>query len=107
MIDRLDNPCFGLRLSQRWVGDGRARKLASVRAVTDDQIPLPEEIQKMLAWAIETGRPEWWLWVYIDATLGLRPSEVNALRVEDFDFGRQTVNVVRSAPDRLIPTIGT
>ena len=104
LVARPDNPCNELRIARRSVADGRDRKLASVKAVTDDQIPSPDEIQKMLMWAVETGRPEWWLFVYIQATLGLRPSEVCALRVEDFDFDRHVVRIERAAPARADPT---
>jgi integrase len=103
LVARRDNPCLDLRLTLRTASDGRNRKLAAVHAVTEDQIPNPGEIQKMLMWGVETGRRDWWLWVYIDATLGLRPSEVCALRVEDFDPSRGLVVIDRSAPDRSDP----
>lgn len=103
IVARRDNPCLDLRLSLRRASDGRNRKIGAVKAVTDDQIPTPGEIQKMLMWAIETGRPAWWLWTYIAATLGLRPSEVCALRTGDFDRSRGLVVIERSAPDRSDP----
>jgi integrase len=104
IVARRDNPCTDLRLALRTASDGRNRKLASVKAITEDQIPTPGEIQKMLVWAIETDRREWWLWVYIAATLGLRPSEVCALQCEDFDDSRGLVIIERSAPDRSDPS---
>lgn len=103
IVARRDNPLLDLRLAARRASDGRNRKLASVNAVTNDQIPTPGEIQKMLIWSLETGRDVWWMWVYVAATLGLRPSEVCALRAEDFDLTRNVVNVERAAPDRSDP----
>jgi integrase len=103
LIARRDNPCVDIRLARRDGTDGRNRKGSSIRAVTDDEIPTPGEIQKMLMWSIETGRPDWWLWVYVASTLGLRPSEVCALRAEDFDRGRLIVRIDRSTPDRSAP----
>jgi integrase len=103
IIARRDNPCLDVRMARRDATDGRNRKQSSVRAVTDDQIPTPGEVQKMLIWAIETDRRVWWLWVYIAATLGLRPSEVCALQAEDFHAGRRLVTVSRSVPDRADP----
>ena len=104
LIGRTDNPSLDLRLSLRRASDGRNRKLAHVKAVTDEQIPTPGEVQKMLMWSLESGRRTWWLWVYIDATLGLRPSEVCALRRDDFDPVRGTVRIERSVPSRFDPT---
>ncbi|HYZ92094.1 MAG TPA: tyrosine-type recombinase/integrase [Actinomycetota bacterium] len=72
--------------------------------MTDDEIPTPGEIQKMLVWAIETDRRVWWLWMYVAATLGLRPSEVCGLRREDFDPTKRSVTIQRSVPDRADPT---
>jgi integrase len=104
VVARRDNPCVDVRLVRRDAADGRNRKGASIRAVRDEEIPTPGEIQKMLVWSLETGRVTWWLWVYIDSTLGLRPSEVNALQVEDFDFERRVVRIERAAPDRSDPS---
>lgn len=104
LLARRDNPCIDVRLSRRESGDGRARKGSSIRAVTDEQIPTPGEIQKMLVWCIETGRRTWWMWVYITATLGLRPSEVCALQSEDFNPARGLVTIARAVPDRADPS---
>jgi len=103
LVPRRDNPCTDIQLARRSASDGRARKGTSIKAVTDEQIPTPGEIQKMLMWAIETGRRDWWLWVYIDGTLGLRPAEVCALQREDFMESRGLVLVRRSTPDRSDP----
>lgn len=103
VLGRTDNPCVDVRLGRLAAGDGRIRKASSVRAVTDAEIPNPGEIQKMLVWSLETGRRAWWLWVYIAATAGLRPSEVCALRTEDFDPQNQRLIICRSAPDRSDP----
>lgn len=103
LLSRRDNPLADLRLGRREAGDGRQRSVLSVRAVSDDEIPTAEEIQKMLAWCLESGRTLWWLWVYLTARLGLRPSETSALRSEDLDPVRRTVHIRRSAPDRSDP----
>lgn len=103
MVARRDNPCLGVKLVRRDGADGRNRKGTSIRAVTDEEIPTPAEVQKMLDWALEEGREVWWLWVYITATLGLRPSEACALRREDLDPSMRLVRVVRAAPDRSDP----
>jgi integrase len=103
LVARRDNPCLGVKLVRRDGADGRNRKATSIRAVTDEEIPTPTEVQKMLDWALESGRDTWWLWMYITATLGLRPSETCALRREDLDADRQLVRVVRAAPDRSDP----
>ncbi len=100
LVARRDNPCTDIWLARRSSSDGRARKSTSIKAVTDEQIPTPGEVQKMLVWALEKNRMSWWLWVYIDATLGLRPSEVCGLKVEDLDPVRGLVRVGRSTPDR-------
>lgn len=104
LVARRDNPCVDVRLVRRDASDGRNRKATSIRAVTDDEIPTPGEIQKMLIWSIETDRRTWWVWVYIAATLGLRPSEVCGLRGEDFAPSRGLVTVQRSVQDRADPT---
>lgn len=103
LVARRDNPCLGVKLVRRDGADGRNRKGTSIRAVTDEEIPTPAEVQKMLDWALEEGREVWWLWVYITATLGLRPSEACALRREDLDPAKRLVRVVRAAPDRSDP----
>lgn len=103
IVARRDNPCLGIKLVRRDGADGRNRKGTSIRAVTDEEIPTPTEVQKMLDWALEEGRDAWWLWVYITATLGLRPSEACALRREDLDPSKRLVRVVRAAPDRSDP----
>jgi integrase len=103
-VARRDNPCVDVRLVRRDGSDGRNRKATSIKAVTDDEIPTPGEIQKMLVWAIETDRRVWWLWMYVAATLGLRPSEVCGLRREDFDPTKRSVTIQRSVPDRADPT---
>ncbi len=103
IVSRRDNPCVDVRLARRDGADGRNRKSTSIKAVRDDEIPTPGEIQKMLIRALETDRKAWWVWVYIGATLGLRPSEVCALRREDFVLGRGLVRVERSVPDRSDP----
>lgn len=103
IVARRDNPCVGITIAKRDSRDGRNRKLTYVRAVTDDEIPTREEIQKMLAWSLETGRTTWWLWVCLVARLGLRPSEANALKREDFDVPSSVVRIRRSAPDRSDP----
>ena len=100
IVARRDNPSTDIQLARRTASDGRARKGTSIKAITDEQIPTPGEVQKMLMWAIETGRRDWWLWVYIDATLGLRPSEVCALQADDFNESKGIVLVKRSTPDR-------
>ncbi len=104
LVARRDNPCVDVRLLRRDASDGRNRKTTSIRAVTDDEIPTPGEIQKMLIWSLETDRRTWWLWVYIAATLGLRPSEVCGLQREDLLPGRGLVKIERSVPDRADPT---
>jgi integrase len=101
LVARRDNPCIAVRLVRRDAADGRNRKGTSIRAVTEEDIPTPAEVSKMLAWALETGRETWWLWLYVTATLGLRPSEACALRREDFVRGK--VRIVRSTPDRSDP----
>lgn len=103
LVGRRDNPCVGVRLVRRDGADGRNRKGTSIRAVTDEDIPTASEIEKMLAWARETGRDTWWLWLFVTATLGLRPSEACALRREDLVEARRLVRIVRSAPDRSDP----
>jgi len=103
LVARRDNPCTDILLARRSSADGRARKGTSIKAVTDEQIPTPGEIHKMLIWALETGRLDWWLWMYIDATLGLRPSEVCALQTQDFDAQKGLVRIARSTPDRTDP----
>jgi integrase len=104
LVARRDNPCVDVRLVRRDGSDGRNRKVTSIKAVSDDEIPTPGEIQKMLVWAIEKDRKSWWLWMYIAATLGLRPSEVCGLRREDFDATRRLVKIERSVPDRADPS---
>lgn len=103
VVARRDNPCMGVRLARRDGADGRNRKGTSIRAVTDEDVPTPDEVAKMLAWCLETRRDTWWLWVFITSTLGLRPSEACALRREDFDLHRGLVRIVRAAPDRSDP----
>lgn len=98
IVGRRDNPVVDIRLPRREAHDGRNRRMDSVRTVTDEEIPKPGEVEQMLAWAAETGRSLWWLWVYITATLGLRPSETCALRREDFDAKAGVVRIRRSVP---------
>lgn len=104
IVDRRDNPVADIVISRREHYDGRNRKAMSIRAVTDDEVPLPEEVQKMLAWALEVRADrwlrDWWLWVYVDARLGLRPSECTALRIEDLDPPAGLVRIRRAVPDR-------
>jgi integrase len=101
LIARVDNPCEGIGVLKREHGDGRARKGDYIPAVADEDIPSIEEIEKMLEWCIETGRRSWWLWVYLTAKLGLRPSETCALQREDFDLKRGLVHIRRSTPSRF------
>jgi integrase len=103
IVARRDNPVADILIVRRENYDGRNRKAISLRAVTDDEIPLAAEIQKMLAWALEKRHDrwltDWWLWLYVDGRLGLRPSECSALKREDLDSSNQLVRVRRSVPD--------
>lgn len=107
LVARRDNPVADILIVRRENYDGRNRKVLNLRAVTDDEIPMSDEIQKMLAWALERRIDrwlrDWWLWVYIDARLGLRPSECTALRSEDLDGSACIVRVRRAVPDPRDP----
>jgi integrase len=96
---RHDNPVLCVKPSRRdCVGhDGTfSYDDDDVRPVDEKKIPLPDEVEKLLADA-ESTDPTWWVYlVLIIATAG-RPGEICALRRGDIDVCKCTVTIGWSA----------
>lgn len=101
-VARRDNPAVDIKITRRNAVDGRTRNRDNIRAVTDDEIPSGTEIEKMLAWCLETGHAAWWRWIFVTTWLGTRPSETSALQRSDL---RPTLAVVHVR--RAVPTWGS